>query len=171
MSCNHRRPLLKVLCLDRIDVLISEIALLTLRWQFVYLKILSETGPYKLHTWPRSHTWYTRSHTWYNQQVHIMVQNSCMKYPWNMFNSLRPSDAFMRHETKLALVQIMACRLAGASHYLKQCGTMWIGPWGTNFNNILVKMHHFHSRKCVWICRLQKEYDEALKWRVLILLP
>ena len=29
-SCDHRRPLLNLLCLDHIDVLISEIALLTL---------------------------------------------------------------------------------------------------------------------------------------------
>ena len=85
-----------------------------------------------------------------------MVQNNCMKYPWTMFNSLRPSDAYMRHETKPSSIQIVACRLAGASHHLKQCGIMWIGPWGTSFNNILVKIHHFQSRKCVWICRLQK---------------
>ena len=73
-----------------------------------------------------------------------------------MFNSLRPSDAYMRHKTKPSLIQIVACRLAGASHHLKQCGVMWIGPWGTSFNIILVEIHHFHSRKCVWICRLQK---------------
>ena len=85
-----------------------------------------------------------------------MIQNNCMKYPWTMFNSLRPSDAYMRHETKPSLIQIVACRLAGASHHLKQCGIMWIGPWGTNFNNTLVEIHHFPSRKCVWICRLQK---------------
>ena len=85
-----------------------------------------------------------------------MIQNNCMKYPWTMFNSLRPSDAYMRHETKPSLIQIVACRLVGASHRLKQCGIMWIGPWGTNFNNILVEIHNFPSRKCVWICRLQK---------------
>ena len=73
-----------------------------------------------------------------------------------MFNSLRPSDAYMRHETKPSLLGIVACRLAGASHHLKQCGILWIGPWETNFNNILVEIHHFTSRKCVWIWRLQK---------------
>ena len=30
-----------------------------------------------------------------------------------MFNSLRPSDAYMRHQTMSSLVQIMACRLLG----------------------------------------------------------
>ena len=73
-----------------------------------------------------------------------------------MFNSLRPSDAYMRHETKPSLLRIVACRLAGTSHHLKQCGILRIGPWGTNFNNILVEIHHFTSRKCVWIWRLQK---------------
>ena len=79
-----------------------------------------------------------------------------------MFNPLRPSDAYMRHETKPSLIQIVACRLASASHHLKQCGIMWIGPWGTNFNNILVEIHHFPSRKCVWICRLQKKKKKKI---------
>ena len=82
----------------------------------------------------------------------------------HVFNSLRPSDAYMRHETKPSLIQIVACRLAGASHHLKQCRIMWIGPWGTNFNNILVEIHNFHSRKCVWICHLQKIVTN-LSWR------
>ena len=90
---------------------------------------------------------YIIQHTWYNQQVHIMIQNNCMKYPWTMFSSLRPSDTYMRHETKPSLIQIVACRLAGASHHLKQCGIMWIGPWGINFNNILVEIHH---SSCSW---------------------
>ena len=94
-----------------------------------------------------------------------------MKYPWTMFNSLRPSDAYMRHETKPSLIQIVACRLAGASHHLKQCGIMWIGPWGTNFNNILVEIHHFHSRKCVWICRLQKKWLIPVRPILLIVAP
>ena len=75
-----------------------------------------------------------------------MVQDNCMKYPWTMFNPLRLSDAYMRHETKPSLIQIMACRPAGASHYLNQCGITWIGPRGTNFYEILIITQHFHSR-------------------------
>ena len=30
-----------------------------------------------------------------------------------------------------------------------------IGPLGTNFSEILIEIHHFHSRKCVWKCRLR----------------
>ena len=34
------------------------------------------------------------------------------------FNSVKPSDAYMRHQPKPSLVQIMACRLLVPSHYL-----------------------------------------------------
>ena len=33
-------------------------------------------------------------------------------------------------------------------------GILIIGPLGTNFSEILIEIH-FHSRKCVWKCRLE----------------
>ena len=36
------------------------------------------------------------------------------RYLQNGLNSLKPNDAYMRHQPKQSLVQIMACRLAGA---------------------------------------------------------
>ena len=35
-------------------------------------------------------------------------------------------------------------------------GILLIGPLGTNFSEILIEIHiHFHSRKCIWKCRLE----------------
>ena len=34
-------------------------------------------------------------------------------------------------------------------------GILLIGPLGTNFSEILIKNLHFHSRKCMWKCRLE----------------
>ena len=34
-------------------------------------------------------------------------------------------------------------------------GLLLIGPLGTNFSEILIEIQHFHSRKCIWKCRLQ----------------
>ena len=33
-------------------------------------------------------------------------------------------------------------------------GILSIGPLGTNFSEILIKLHAFYARKCVWKCRL-----------------
>ena len=33
-------------------------------------------------------------------------------------------------------------------------GMLLIGPLGTNFSEIWIKIQTFHSRKCVWKCRL-----------------
>ena len=84
-----------------------------------------------------------------------MVQDNCMKYPWTMFNSLRPSDAYMRHENKPSLIRIMACRLFGASHYLNQCGIMWIGP-GEQIYEILIKYNTF----------IQENASENVIWKI-----
>ena len=34
-------------------------------------------------------------------------------------------------------------------------GILLIGPIGTNFSEILSEIHTFHSRKCIWKCRLE----------------
>ena len=69
-----------------------------------------------------------------------------------------PDATYMCQWIGLALVQIMACRLyAAPSHYLNQ---FWfIINWTLknklqwNFNQNKKK---FHSRKCIWKCRLPK---------------
>ena len=39
----------------------------------------------------------------------------------SIFNSWRPSDAYMRHQIKQTLAQMMACRLFDTKPYLNQC--------------------------------------------------
>ena len=67
--------------------------------------------------------------------------------------SLRPSDAYMRHQRRPSLVQIMARRLIGAKPlsepmlYHSQSGPYEQSSFNSNFK-------HFHSRKYIWKCRL-----------------
>ena len=59
------------------------------------------------------------------------------------FNSLGPSDAHMRQQC----VQIMACHLDDTN-----AGILLIWPLGTNFNKMLIKIHIFLLKKCIWKC-------------------
>ena len=66
---------------------------------------------------------------------------------WFCLNSLRPSDAYMHWVNLLSLVQIMACRLVGASHYLNQCWNIVNWTLGTNFSQILIGIQTFSLKK------------------------
>ena len=78
-----------------------------------------------------------------------------------------PSAAYMRQWTGSALVQVMGCRLFGA----KPLPEPWMLAYCqlTPENKILVKIesefHHFHSRKCIWNCRLPKWWPLCLAYR------
>ena len=50
-----------------------------------------------------------------------------------------PQATHTRHQTRSALVQVMACRLFGTTHYRIQCWFLSSGPIGTNFNEFWVK--------------------------------
>ena len=69
------------------------------------------------------------------------------------FNSLRPSDAYTRQKTEKSLVQIVACRLVGATPLsepmLEYC---YLDRWEQTSNFI-----HFNSRRCIWKSRLQND--------------
>ena len=54
---------------------------------------------------------------------------------FSTFNSLWPSDAIWQHKTGSTLAQVMACCLTAVKSQAKSI--------------------HFHSRKCIWKCRLQ----------------
>ena len=58
-------------------------------------------------------------------------------------NSLRPSDAYMRPQSRPSLVQIMAWRLAVAKPLSEPmlAGILLIGPLGTNFSEILLEIY------------------------------
>ena len=72
-------------------------------------------------------------------------------------NPLRPTDAYIRHQTRQSLVQIIACRLFGAKlssePMLDSCQLDHKEHYSVKFQS---KVEYFHSRKCVLECRLQK---------------
>ena len=72
-----------------------------------------------------------------------------------IFNSLRPTDAYLRHQPMSSLVQIMACHLFGtkplSQPILYYCQ---LDPKEQTSVKLHSKFRHFHSRKCIWKCRL-----------------
>ena len=71
-------------------------------------------------------------------------------------NSLRPRDTYMRLWTRSSLVQIMACRLLGAKPLSEPMLTYsQSGHKEQNSVKYHSKLEHFHSRKCIWKCRLE----------------
>ena len=73
-----------------------------------------------------------------------------------LINSLRPSDAYMRRQSK-SLVPIMACRLVGAKPLP---ATLMVYCQLDSWEQVSVKFelvfYHLHSRKCIRMCRLPK---------------
>ena len=71
-----------------------------------------------------------------------------------VLHSLRPSDAYMHHQPRPSLVQIMACRLFGAKTLsqpmLYYCQ---LDPYEQTSVKLYSKFKHFHSRKCIGKCR------------------
>ena len=77
----------------------------------------------------------------------------------------------MRQWTGSALVQVMACRLFGAKPLpepmLAYCK---LHPWEQISVKIETEFYQFHSRKCIWNCRLPKWWpfcpagDELTHW-------
>ena len=68
-----------------------------------------------------------------------------------------PSAAYMRQQTRSALVQVMACRLFGTKPLpepiLAYCQ---LDSWEQISGKFESEFYHFHSRKCIWNCRLPK---------------
>ena len=57
--------------------------------------------------------WFATYVTVMNDMIMITFSDNHLNCNW-LVSSLRPRDAYMRHQTKPSLVQIMACRLFGA---------------------------------------------------------
>ena len=76
-------------------------------------------------------------------------------YMYFFFNSLRPSDAYMRRWTVSSFVQIMACRLDGAKPLtepmLTYCQLDRKEQYSVKYQS---KVEHFHQEKCVSKCHL-----------------
>ena len=72
-------------------------------------------------------------------------------------NTLRLSGAYMRQWIGSALVQIMARCLFSAKPLSKLImGYCQFDPRGQTSVKFLSKYRTFHSRKCIWKCRLRK---------------
>ena len=66
------------------------------------------------------------------------------------FNSTPPNAAYMRQWIGSALVKVMACRLfeLGSQAIIEtNAGLLSIGPLGTNFSEILIKIQNFSFMK------------------------
>ena len=66
-------------------------------------------------------------------------------YCCHVFNSLRPSDAYMRRESNHHWFRLWLVAWTAPSHYLNQCWN--IGPLGTNFNEISIGIQTFSFKK------------------------
>ena len=71
-------------------------------------------------------------------------------------NSMRPSEACMRHQSRQSLVQIMVCLVFDtkplSEPMLYYCQ---LDPGEQISVKLYSKFEHFHSRKCVWKCHLK----------------
>ena len=88
----------------------------------------------------------------------LLVQGWC--YPTILYRHwlISPySAAYMRQWTGSALVQVMACRLYGTKPLpepmLAYCQ---LDSWEQISAKFESEFYHFHSRKCIWNCRLPK---------------
>ena len=68
-----------------------------------------------------------------------------------------PSAPYIRQWTGPALVQVMACRLFG-DKLLPEPTLVYcqLDSWEQISVKFDSKFYHFHSRKCIWNCRLPK---------------
>ena len=77
---------------------------------------------------------------------------------YKQFNSSPPSAEYMHWRTGSKLVQIMTCRLDGAKPLsepmLIYCQ---LDPREHISMKFYLKFIYFHSRKCVWTCRLRND--------------
>ena len=87
-------------------------------------------------------------------------------------NSSPPSTVYMRQWSGPALVQIIASRLDGAKPLSEPILTYCqLNPKESISMKFYLKFKYFHSRKCVWTCRLRngghfvqgkmRKYNEA----------
>ena len=86
----------------------------------------------------------------------IITQNTNeITHSDNAINSSTPWATFMRQWIGSSLVQIMACRLFGAKPLsepmLVYCQ---LDSWKQFLMKFESEFYHFHSRICIWKCRL-----------------
>ena len=65
------------------------------------------------------HVWYCLCRSPFLIECHfrVCIASCYIETNFRMFNTLKPSDAYIRHFTVSSLVQMMACRLLGAKSF------------------------------------------------------
>ena len=85
---------------------------------------------------------------------------SCSQTYWSAINvclTHLPLVPNMCQWIETALVQIMACRLFGTKQLSKpMLGYCQLNSWEQVSVKFESELYHFHSRKCIWKCRLPK---------------
>ena len=92
------------------------------------------------------------------------ITELCLRSGWhhiniwsNDINSSSPSAAYMRQLSGSALVRVMACRLFDAKPLLEPVLVYCqLDSWEQISVKFELEFYHFHSRKCIWNCRLPK---------------
>ena len=74
----------------------------------------------------------------------IILFPQCM---WRNLNLMRPRDAYMHHQARQSLFQMMACHLFGVKPLSKQCWIIVNGPFGIYFSVIWIKIQQFSLKK------------------------
>ena len=83
------------------------------------------------------------------------VHCACLSCTFIMFNSSPPSAAYICQWIRSALVQIMVCRLFGTKPLDKpMLGYCQLDRQEQTSVKFESECYHFHSRKCIWKCRL-----------------
>ena len=94
-------------------------------------------------------TWFF-PHSVTEKQIVWSVKSGCI-------NSSPPSAAYVHHWIGSALLQLMACRLFGAKPLPEPILAYFeLDSWEQISVKVELKFCHFHSRKCIWKCRLPK---------------
>ena len=62
---------------------------------------------------------------------------------------------FMHQQTRLSLLQTVACHMFSAKPLSEPVLELLIGPLGTNLSEISNEIHTFSFKKCIWKCHLE----------------
>ena len=119
---------------------------LTFCWSCLTSYMSGMNGPIATKQNPKNH-WLNARHQMgdrYNRKLPgRLLMFVCKKH---LVNTLRPNDAYMPHQPRPSLVQIMACCLTNIWSMIWYC---WLDPWEQTSVKSLSKFKYFHSRKCI----------------------
>ena len=116
-----------------------------------------ESGPWFLcNWWVLLLTAIMPNAQWLLLWKHLLCLFKCGNAGASCVNSLRPSDAYVRHQNRPTLVQIKVCRLISTKPLFDtRLAYCQLDHWEIYLSEIRIKMQQFYWRKWLWKCRLQ----------------